>query len=394
MRIDLVGKRFGLLVVIEEIGRAKDKSIIWGCKCDCGSQKLCEVVGGDLRRGRKTDCGCVFKYKLREKKLQRQKQIQDLIGQYFGSLLVIDVEEKVENNAVIYICKCKCKCGNFHYVNSKELIRGGTKSCGCKRSARLIGEKFGRLLVIEKLNEKKNNYNMWKCLCECGNPVNVNTQDLTGGRKKGCGCLEHEYEDLTGTKWERLTVIKLAEHRNNKGELLWECSCSCGSNKPCFISRDKLVKGHTKSCGCLLKEHRGENHSRWNNGITKISKKLRNSITPWKKASLEKYDYRCYITGMKGKDIKVHYSNENYPFYKIVEETFEVLGFEIKPNLGDYTDEQIDLLEKTCLDLHYKHGLGIPLKDELHKEFHAVYGTKGWTQSDFIEFVESKRINL
>lgn len=380
LRIDLTGQRFGSLVVEGEVGRAKDGSIIWGCICDCGSPELCKVVGRKLREGLKINCGCMHGNRI------------DLVGKKFGRLTVVAIIKDDLNNTALWLCRCEC--GEEILAKAGDLNGGSTSSCGCLKSPNLEGKRFGRLIVQKKLNEKKHGYYVWECKCDCGEFVKATTQDLTGERKQSCGCLEHEFEDLTGTKWERLTVIKLADHRNNKGELLWECSCSCESNKQCFISRDKLVKGHTKSCGCLLKEHRGKNHSRWNNGVTKISKKLRNTITPWKIASLEKYDYRCYITGLKGKDIKVHHSNENYPFYKIVEETFEVLGFEIKPNLGDYTGEQIDLLEKTCLSLHFKNGLGIPLKEELHKEFHAVYGTKGWTQLDFIEFVESKRKSL
>jgi len=201
--------------------------------------------------------------------------------------------------------------------------------------------------------------------------------------------LEGEYEDLTGTKWNRLTVIKLAEHRGSKDELLWECKCECGE-KICFVPRDKLLSDHTKSCGCLKKEYRAEKHSRWKEGVTPISKKIRRAIKPWIQASLANCDFKCFITGEGGK-LVVHHSNEKYPFYKILEEAFEVLGFEIKRNIGDFTLRQIELLENKCLELHFKYGFGVPLKKELHKEFHETYGFVSWTEEDFKIFVESKR---
>lgn len=53
-RIDLTGKRFGRLVVLEYKGNLK-----WLCKCDCGNEKV--VTGQSLRRGTTLSCGCYCK---------------------------------------------------------------------------------------------------------------------------------------------------------------------------------------------------------------------------------------------------------------------------------------------------------------------------------------------
>ena len=56
--------------------------------------------------------------------------------------------------------------------------------------------------------------------------------------------------DLTGRKFERLTVIERAE---NKGErVCWKCKCDCG--KEVIVYSKTLLSGATKSCGCLHKE--------------------------------------------------------------------------------------------------------------------------------------------
>lgn len=52
--IDLTGKRFGNLVVIQYVGKGK-----WKCKCDCGS--VCFPIGGNLRQGSTRSCGCLRK---------------------------------------------------------------------------------------------------------------------------------------------------------------------------------------------------------------------------------------------------------------------------------------------------------------------------------------------
>lgn len=53
--IDLTGRRFGYLEVIE-IGETKNHQIYWKCKCDCGSQTM--VQGRKLRDGLIKSCGC------------------------------------------------------------------------------------------------------------------------------------------------------------------------------------------------------------------------------------------------------------------------------------------------------------------------------------------------
>ena len=66
----------------------------------------------------------------------------------------------------------------------------------------------------------------------------------------------HNFNDLTGKVFGRLTVIKLTEvilvGKDNKRKCRWECLCSCGTTRQ--VLSNSLVSGDTKSCGCLLKE--------------------------------------------------------------------------------------------------------------------------------------------
>lgn len=56
--IDLTGKRFGKLVVIEKAEK-KGKDYLWKCKCDCGTKK--KILGNNLRAGYIVSCGCSIK---------------------------------------------------------------------------------------------------------------------------------------------------------------------------------------------------------------------------------------------------------------------------------------------------------------------------------------------
>lgn len=57
--------------------------------------------------------------------------------------------------------------------------------------------------------------------------------------------------DLVGRTYNRLTVVKRAGFTNQGGSR-WECLCDCGNTT--FVSGGNLRNGHTRSCGCLLKE--------------------------------------------------------------------------------------------------------------------------------------------
>jgi len=53
---NLVGKRFGKLLVIKEAGRHKDRSILWECRCDCGNISV--TSSKNLIHGQSKSCGC------------------------------------------------------------------------------------------------------------------------------------------------------------------------------------------------------------------------------------------------------------------------------------------------------------------------------------------------
>ncbi len=57
--LDLVGKRFGKLLVIKRLGVDKNRKVKWLCECDCGKTK--SISGRDLVAGKTTSCGCYRK---------------------------------------------------------------------------------------------------------------------------------------------------------------------------------------------------------------------------------------------------------------------------------------------------------------------------------------------
>jgi hypothetical protein len=56
---------------------------------------------------------------------------------------------------------------------------------------------------------------------------------------------------LTGQRFGRLTVLH-EEGRDRRGNVLWLCSCDCGSLNR--VISTELCSGHTRSCGCLQRD--------------------------------------------------------------------------------------------------------------------------------------------
>jgi len=55
-KIELTGKRFGKLIIAEQVGKDKHQNQLWKCFCDCGNITVAQ--GGHLRSGHTKSCGC------------------------------------------------------------------------------------------------------------------------------------------------------------------------------------------------------------------------------------------------------------------------------------------------------------------------------------------------
>lgn len=189
----------------------------------------------------------------------------DLSGAVFGRLTVLerDIEKQKQMNSNRTYWKCKCECGNIVSIVRNHLISGHTTSCGCKkykqRAVDLTGQKFN-YLTVKKRSDKTNQYGKvyWICECECGKLTEVETSELKSGHTKSCGCKKgkQKIQDLTGQKFNKLTVIKLSDSKQ-AGHLMWICKCDCGNY--CEVTGNHLKDGHTASCGCINKSL-GEEH--------------------------------------------------------------------------------------------------------------------------------------
>lgn len=60
------------------------------------------------------------------------------------------------------------------------------------RHSDLSGRKFNRLTVSEYFSGSRKSRGKWKCLCDCGNTVFVETSQLLNQDTQSCGCLKRQ----------------------------------------------------------------------------------------------------------------------------------------------------------------------------------------------------------
>lgn len=240
-KINLLGQRFGRLLVIDEAS-SRNGQAYWICQCDCGTIK--EIRGSHLRNGKIVSCGCKGKEIL-------NKPI-DLTGQKFGRLTPRENVGKDPNHGNLWLCDCEC--GNTTIASTAELRNGTRKSCGCINKERfqklgqlnaidISGQKFGKLLVLER-SPNKNNRTYWKCQCDCGNIIEVQTSALTSGNTTSCGCSRSL--DLTNQQFGNLIAKKKLDEKDTSGSYYWLCLCKCGRETK--VAASLLNTGKTQSC--------------------------------------------------------------------------------------------------------------------------------------------------
>jgi hypothetical protein len=88
-----------------------------------------------------------------------------------------------------------CDCGNAKNIQTGHLKSGNTNSCGCLRkdvsNKEIAGQRYGLLTAIKATSKRANNRGViWRCLCDCGNAVDIVQSSLSAKRSLSCGCVK------------------------------------------------------------------------------------------------------------------------------------------------------------------------------------------------------------
>lgn len=187
-RKNLIGNRYGHLIVEEMLYGYKGKRTYCRCKCDCGNDHI--IMADHLQNRRNPSCGCMVDY---------YKSINNRtneIGKIYGQLKIVDIDYSNKPSIAI----CECSCGSIIRVNKADVVSGHTQSCGCFQAQQ-----------ASKFNTK----------------------------------------DFTGFKSESGVVICKPLYQNEHGVWMWECICPL-CKQPFVALPAKIISNHTTSCGCKI----------------------------------------------------------------------------------------------------------------------------------------------
>lgn len=119
----------------------------------------------------------------------------------------------------------------------------------------LTGQKFGNLTVISRA-DNFGKHTMWNCRCICGNEKSYFASNLVRGISKSCGCMKKKY--LKDTRIEDLGGKRFGRWTVLEFIEIRQHNaywrCCCDCGNEGIIAAHALKRGSTQSCGCLMIE--------------------------------------------------------------------------------------------------------------------------------------------
>lgn len=242
--------------------------------------------------------------------------------------------------------------------------------------------------------------------CQCGETVKTRLSNITKyvkenktysckecGRKKSSeaqkGKLNHMYgkkgelHHSYGTHMSEEQKTKISDTIKRKYENGYESPFKGRTHSE--ETRQKMKDNHADFSGeknPMYGIHLyGELNPNWKDGITPISVYLRGYTHGWVKQCLQKTSGLCELT--KTTCCDVHHL---FGFNQIVVLAHETSNIQVKPQVKDYTEEELKLLKEYVLEWHKDTSNGVVLCEEVHNLFHSLYGYGNNTPEQYEEF--------
>lgn len=140
----------------------------------------------------------------------------------------------------------------------------------------LTGKKFEHLTVLYRgedlIKDDKRRRVRWHCVCDCGNELDVITDNLKKRPHMACRECSNKKransnrDNHIGETYGRLTILDIII---DGGPTKAKCKCDCGNE---YIGcQSDIIIGHTKSCGCLQSEMTSLTNTKDWTGLVAIS---------------------------------------------------------------------------------------------------------------------------
>lgn len=164
-----------------------------------------------------------------------------------------------------------------------------------------LAKKYRQQTVVARSSNPKNK-NLWLCICDCGEEVQIYSSGLLNGKYTSCGKCKYRHlrtkEDMIGKHFSHLTVERIVEVEPGLFRLL--CLCDCGEYT--LADTAELTYGYKRSCGCdLQKRPRPKMVRHW---LTNAQKLKTNDSIRYHKANSN--------TGLKGIHMRKRLAHNAY----------------------------------------------------------------------------------
>ncbi len=154
---NLIGQKFGRLIVIQRMDNNKWGNLYWLCKCDCGNEKI--VRGSSLQSSNTQSCGC---FKIEKATKHGYKRTGQVTGIYISWCNMIqrctNPNDKNYHNyggRKIKVCKRWMKFENF----LEDMIKGWKPGLTIERIDNKLGYYPGNCEWIIKAKQQRNKQN-------------------------------------------------------------------------------------------------------------------------------------------------------------------------------------------------------------------------------------------
>jgi hypothetical protein len=238
-----------------------------------------------------------------------------------------------------------------------------------------------------------NNKQVLEYICNKHKDKGVQITNYANFHKYGSSCKYCKSKKISEAKKNDFNIIRqeydelgynLLSNEDDYVDCHTGLKCSCKKHKEEIFFVSLVHARRNQGCPkCLIEKISGENHWNWKGGISGLSSYLRDKIKQWIFESLKENDFKCYLTGINDRTLIVHHE---YGFNLMIKDVLKELKLPIYKIMNEYSDEELEQIEKLTIDKHYKMGYGKPMVSVLHDIFHQEYGIGNNTPKQFKEF--------
>lgn len=257
----------------------------------------------------------------------------------------------------------KCTKCNYEWKSSPNSILSGEGCPVCAKNLHYTPQQFLKKAKENKnitlLDSYVNSKTKLRCKCNiCNNEFYMLPSFILKGYKCPL-CRKHKtrsHEDFVAEMHSINPNIIIQDiFKGTKTPIKVKC-------KICDNEWSPIPNMLLQGCGCMKcyrDNNRGENHPLWNPNLSKedrIKGRRYDGYVDWVNNVFERDNWTCQTSGKIGYELRAHH-------------------------LDGYN---------WCIEKRLDLNNGITLSDEVHKEFHSIYGNGNNTREQFLEFIEMK----